>query len=87
MVKRGFYKHYKGGLYFVFGEGKHTETQEKLVVYYSLHYFSFWARPVDSWNNDVKTSVAKVHVMKIVPRFKKISFWQALGLLHKKPVR
>lgn len=51
MVKLGRYRHYKGNLYEVMGEGIHTETGEPLVIYRSLYdapdfpYGSIWARP------------------------------------------
>lgn len=33
----GIYKHYKGGLYEVFGIAIHSETEEELVVYRSMY--------------------------------------------------
>lgn len=86
MVKCGFYRHYKGGLYFVLGTVKHSETQEELVLYYSLHYFCFWARPEAMWNDMIDRAIAKKHVRNLVPRFEKISFLKALTLLRKKSV-
>lgn len=44
------YRHYKGGLYEVFFLSKHTETDEILVNYKSLHFGSFYSRPLSSWN-------------------------------------
>ena len=35
-MKLGNYKHYKGNMYKVIGLAKHTESEEKLVLYYSL---------------------------------------------------
>lgn len=35
-MKLGLYKHYKGNVYRVIGLAKHTETDEKLVLYYSM---------------------------------------------------
>lgn len=46
----GIYRHYKGGLYEVLFLSKHTETNEILVNYKSLHFGSFYSRPLDSWN-------------------------------------
>jgi hypothetical protein len=44
------YRHYKGGLYEVLFLSKHTETNEILVNYKSLHFGSFYSRPLNSWN-------------------------------------
>lgn len=44
------YRHYKGGLYEVLFLSKHTETGEVLVIYKSIHFGSFYARPLESWN-------------------------------------
>ena len=46
----GIYRHYKGGLYEVLFLSKHTETDEILVNYKSLHFGSFYSRPLSSWN-------------------------------------
>jgi hypothetical protein len=45
------YKHYKGGLYKVLHLAKHTETNEVLVIYQSIHFGSFHARPLSNWNS------------------------------------
>lgn len=44
------YRHYKGGLYEVLFLSTHTETKEVLVIYKSLHFGSFYSRPLESWN-------------------------------------
>lgn len=49
----GIYRHYKGGLYEVLFLSKHTETEEVLVNYKSLHFGSYYSRPLDSWNKPV----------------------------------
>jgi hypothetical protein len=49
-VPGGIYRHYKGGLYEVLFLSKHTETDEVLVNYKSLHFGSFYSRPLNSWN-------------------------------------
>ncbi len=44
----GHYRHYKGNEYEVIGEGTHTETEEKLVIYKALYEpYSIWVRPFD----------------------------------------
>ena len=47
------YRHYKGGLYKVLHLSTHTETKEVLVNYQSIHFGSFYSRPLDSWNEPV----------------------------------
>ncbi len=42
----GKYRHYKGNEYEVIGVGKHTETDERLVVYRALYApYELWIRP------------------------------------------
>jgi len=45
------YQHYKGGLYRVLFLSKHTESDEILVNYQSLHFGSYYSRPLESWNS------------------------------------
>jgi hypothetical protein len=47
----GIYKHYKGGIYEFLFMSTHTETGEKLVIYKSLLFGSYHARPLDTWNS------------------------------------
>lgn len=47
-MKKGIYKHYKGGLYLVDKVVKNSESEEEMVVYqcqYGDH--SWWVRPKD----------------------------------------
>jgi hypothetical protein len=50
------YKHYKGGLYVVLHLSKHTETDELLVIYQSLHFGTYYARPLTSWCTPVNNN-------------------------------
>lgn len=42
----GVYRHYKGNLYVILNEAKHSESSEDLVVYQALYGdFKVWVRP------------------------------------------
>lgn len=50
IIKKGWYKHWKGGIFEVIGIAIHTETLEKFVLY--IHYSEenpggYWIRPLD----------------------------------------
>lgn len=49
-IPNAVYKHYKGGLYRVLFLSKHTETDEILVNYQSIHFGSYYSRPLEEWN-------------------------------------
>ena len=63
----GAYRHYKGGLYMVLATGRHSETEEWMVVYRADHDGSTWVRPLAMWNEAVP--VAGV----AVPRFVRVA--------------
>ena len=48
------YRHYKGGEYKFLFLAPHTETGEVLVIYKSLLYGSYHARPLDEWNKPLE---------------------------------
>lgn len=52
MIEKGFYKHYKGGVYEVTGFAKHTESREDLIIYRDTKG-DFWARPKTMWVEEV----------------------------------
>lgn len=60
-IKKGKWKHFKGGIYSVIGVGKHSETLDELVVY--EHVGQIWVRPKKMFLENVKKWD------KIVPRF------------------
>lgn len=47
------YRHYKGGQYKVLFIANHSETDEDLIVYQSLHYGSYHARPIGMWFDEI----------------------------------
>lgn len=64
----GTYQHYKGNEYEVIGEGIHTETEERLIIYKSLYEpFTIWVRPYAMFFESVVIEGQEV------PRFKKQS--------------
>ena len=63
----GKYRHYKGKEYEVLGEGTHTETNEKLIIYQALYEpFQIWARPYTMFFDTVVVDEQEI------PRFAKI---------------
>ena len=48
--------HYKGGKYEIIGMCNHTTTDEILVIYKSLSFGGYYARPYDEWHDDVKNA-------------------------------
>ena len=54
MVKLGTYKHFKGGRYEVIAIAKHSETEERMVVYKALYGDGgIWVRPEKMWEEEV----------------------------------
>ncbi len=63
-IPLGRYRHYKGGLYEVIGEARHSETDEELVVYRALYGDGgLWVRPKVMFLESVQVDG------KEVPRF------------------
>ena len=55
MVKKGFYRHFKGNIYEVIDVAKHSETLEEMVVYRALYgEGEVWVRPLSMWNETVE---------------------------------
>ena len=61
------YLHYKGGLYEVLHLAKHSETDETLVVYKSIHFGSYHVRPLEIWFEQVTYEHDGVSITR--PRF------------------
>ncbi len=63
----GHYRHYKGNEYEVIGEGVHTETEEKFVVYKSLYApYTIWVRPFAMFFESIEVDE------QTLPRFAKL---------------
>ena len=54
-IKKGKYRHFKGGEYEVLCMAKHSETLEDLVVYRALYgEGGVWVRPAAMWSETVE---------------------------------
>ena len=52
----GVYVHYKGGRYELIGVARHSETEERLVVYRPCYgERALWVRPLAMWSEIVVT--------------------------------
>jgi hypothetical protein len=50
------WNHYKGGQYEIIAMCNHTPTDEILVIYKSLSFGGFHARPFSEWHDEVETT-------------------------------
>lgn len=67
-MEPGRYVHYKGGEYEVLGVARHSETEERLVVYRALYGSrGLWVRPEAMFGETVETADG------VVPRFRRVS--------------
>jgi hypothetical protein len=72
-IKTGKYQHYKGKFYNIIGQGIHSETLEKFVVYQAMYNSkefgknAIWLRQKNDFFNKVKVNG------KMIQRFKYIS--------------
>ena len=54
-IKKGKYRHFKGGEYEVLATATHSETGEELVVYRALYgECKLWVRPASMWTEKVE---------------------------------
>ena len=50
-IKKGWYKHFTGGYYYVTATATHSETGEQMVIYYHQGEPSkLWVRPASMWH-------------------------------------
>jgi len=60
-IKTGIYRHYKGNLYQVLELGRHSETEEWMVIYRTLYGdASTWVRPYDMFIEKVDVNGEEV---------------------------
>lgn len=60
----GIYRHFKGNRYRVWGVVRHSETQEKMVLYQALYgEYGLWVRPLSMFLEEVERDGRKM------PRF------------------
>jgi hypothetical protein len=53
-MEPGMFRHYKGGLYEVLGVARHSETEERLVVYRAVaDDGTLWVRPLTMFQETV----------------------------------
>lgn len=75
-IKKGLYRHYKGGQYRVLNETINTETKEPLVVYQDLKDESkIWARPRHIFLSEVTVKDAKQPRFEFI-RAEEIEPWE-----------
>ena len=60
------WSHYKGGRYEIIAMCNHTTTNELLVIYKSLSFNGFHARPYSEWHDDVWNSPHRVRRFELV---------------------
>jgi hypothetical protein len=60
-IRPGRYRHYKGKDYEVIDIARHSETEEKLVVYRCLYGdYSLWVRPLSMFRETVNVAGEQV---------------------------
>ena len=73
-VELGFYRHYKGGVYYVISVGRHSETQEQLVIYNKIFNDEIWIRPLTMFIEEI------IIDNKLIKRFEKIDLPTVLSM-------
>ena len=60
-IKKGKYRHFKGGEYEVIDIVYHSETGEEMVLYRALYGEQrLWVRPKAMWNETVEVNGEKI---------------------------
>ena len=55
MLKKGFYKHFKGNIYELLDIAKNSETLEEMVLYRACYgEKALWVRPLSMWDEKIE---------------------------------
>ena len=55
MLKKGYYKHFKGNIYELLDIAKNSETLEEMVIYRACYgEGGLWVRPASMWDEEVE---------------------------------
>lgn len=55
MLKKGFYRHFKGNIYELLDIAKNSETLEDMVIYRACHgEKEIWVRPAIMWDEEIE---------------------------------
>ena len=55
MLKKGFYRHFKGNVYELLDIAKNSETLEEMVIYRACYgEGGLWVRPASMWDEEVE---------------------------------
>ncbi|MBP3630597.1 MAG: DUF1653 domain-containing protein [Clostridia bacterium] len=66
-IEKGVYRHYKGGFVYVICTASHSDRDELLIVYQGLNNGKFYARPIESFADNILGVKGEV----VEPRFRK----------------
>ena len=61
--------HYKGGLYEIVCMCNHTETNEELVIYRSLSFGGWHARPYSEWYDEIQVEGERYSTNRFIRTF------------------
>ena len=55
MIKKGFYRHFKGNVYELLDVAKNSETLEDMVIYRACYgERDLWVRPASMWEEEIE---------------------------------
>ena len=60
------YRHYKGNKYKIIALGRHSESQEEVVIYQNIDKGDIWVRPKSMWNEVININGKEVMRISLV---------------------